>query len=88
MAAVSVHKRISERHPDLTEKDVLTAWDAAIMSMPRLPDRPNEYVALGFDNKGRLLEMVGVRGEQGEWLIYHALTPPSEKTYREFRIER
>lgn len=88
MAATTVHGRIKKRHPELDEEDILAAWDAAIMSMPRLPDRPDEYVVLGFDGKGRLLEIVGVRGEKGEWLIFHATTPPSDKTFREFRIAR
>lgn len=88
MAGVLVHRRIKERHPQIEEEDVLVAWDAAIMSMPRLPDRPDEHVVLGFDGRGRLLEMVGVRGAAGEWLVYHAATPPSDKTFREFGIGR
>ena len=88
MSLAIVHPRVNERHPELDAEDVLAAWDGAIMSMPRLPDRPDEYVALGFDGKGRLLEVVAVRGEKGEWLIFHATTPPSDKTFREFKIAR
>ena len=49
---------------------------------------PNEYVALGFDNDGRLLEVVAIRLENGDWLIFHAMTPPSDKTFNELSIER
>lgn len=88
MARIVVHSRVHFRHPELDPEDVLRAWDGAIASMPRLTKNPDEYVCLGFDAKGRLIEMVGVRGETGDWLIYHAATPPSDKTYREFGMER
>lgn len=88
MNGVTVHKRVFRRHPELSEADVLTAWDNALMSTPRLAKDPDEYVSLGFDGKGRLLEMVAIRNKAGGWLIFHATTPPSDKTFREFGIER
>ena len=54
---------------------------------PRV-ENPDEYVSLGFDGRGRLLEVVGVSGDGGSWLLYHAMTPPSDKTYREFGLGR
>lgn len=88
MAHLIVHPRVHERHPELDEADVETAWNGAVRSAPRISKNPDEYVLLGFDGKGRLVEMVGVRGESGDWLVYHATTPPSDKTYRELGIER
>ena len=40
---------------------------------------------IGFDAQGRELEMAGAMSG-GEWLVYHAMTPPSKKTRAE--IER
>ena len=85
---LTVHKRIHKRHPELEEEDVLFAWEASIMSTSRVFKNPNEYLSIGFDNKGRLLEMVAVRMNTGDWIIYHATTPPSDKTYRELGITR
>lgn len=31
---------------------------------------------------------MGVRGDGGNWLLYHAMTSPSDKTYREFGLGR
>ena len=88
MSELIVHERVLERHPELTEEGVKTAWETALVSTPRIMKDPNEYVALGFDNDGRLLEMVAIRLENGYWLILHAMTPPSDKTFDELGVER
>ncbi len=36
-----------------------------------------------IDARGRLLEMVAVELEDGTPLVFHCMTPPSEKTLRE-----
>ena len=83
-----VHPRITARHPQLTSEDVAAAWNGALISAPRLPNRPDEYIALGFDAKGRLLEVVAVRLDSADWLAFHAMTPPSGKTFKELGVER
>jgi hypothetical protein len=85
---ISVHKRVHERHPELTDDDVLAAWEDSIMSISRIAKDPLEYVAIGFDSKGRLIEMAAVRLTSGNWLIFHAMTPPSKRTFHELGIER
>ncbi|NMW66145.1 hypothetical protein HHJ78_11700 [Mobiluncus mulieris] len=40
---------------------------------------------MGFDQREREMEIVGVLTENG-WLVYHAMIPPSKKTRME--IER
>jgi hypothetical protein len=85
---ISVHPRVCKRHPELAECDVLTAWENSIISTPRISKNPDEYIAVGFDEKGRLIEMVAIRCAIGDWLIYHATTPPSDKTFKELGIER
>lgn len=31
--------------------------------------------SIGMDGNGRLLELVSIRNNAGQWLIYHAMTP-------------
>jgi hypothetical protein len=85
---LSVHPRVTERHPELTVEDVTTAWTLAIAYTLRTSKDFTEQVAIGFDGKGRLIEMVAARSFTGGWKIFHAMTPPSEKTYKELGIER
>ena len=85
---IIVHKRVAERHPGLSPEDVAAAWNTAVVSAPRLSKNPDQYVALGFDGKGRLLEMAAVRTDSGDWLVFHAMTPPTDGTFRELGIER
>lgn len=86
---IIVHPRVSERHPELAENDVRSAWISAweFGRVALRQDSPNfpEYVCCGFDEEGREIEMVGTLTKDG-WLVYHAMTPPSTKTHRE--IER
>lgn len=88
-----VHPRIHEKHKELESADVIHAWKSAIVSTPRL-DGSGSWIAIGLDSKGRLLEMVAIYHTSpaeigpGKWLIYHAMTPPSNKTLHELRIDR
>lgn len=85
---VIVLDRVSERHPELSKSDVEKAWDSAIAHMPRFDGRPFEYLAVGFDGNGRAIEMVGRRTDSGDWVIFHAFTPPTEKALRELGLRR
>ena len=83
MGEVFVHPRVHERHPNLSDVDVRSAWDNCIVCRPRLDVNPDMYVAIGLDGKNRLVEMVAIKSDEGNWLIYHALTPPSTRVLRE-----
>lgn len=83
-----VHPRVTERHPELTKRDVLGAWENTIAYLPRLGDDPDQYVAVGADGNGRLIEMVARRSPSGSWVIFHAMTPPSKKTLYELQLTR
>lgn len=83
---VVVHPRVVARHPELTEADVLNAWFHCIRSAPRVGKKVNQYVAVGIDLKGRLIEIVGVRSIGGSWILFHAMRPPSKKTLRELGL--
>lgn len=71
--AVIVHPRVTERHPDVTEEDVITAWSTALAMRRRNFDPPSHIAAAGADTKGRIIEMVGVELEDGGVLVYHAM---------------
>ena len=85
---VIVHKRIMERHPELTEQDVLDAWENAFTYATRTHcARPFETMALGYDGKSRLIEMIALP-KNACWMIYHAMTPPSRKFLTEMQGKR
>ena len=83
---LSIHKRIQERHPEIEEQDVLDAWENCLCSAYRKQSLFEDYVAVGFDRKGRLLELVLIRKPDGTWLVYHAFTPPTKKVLRELNL--
>ena len=85
---VYVHPRVSERHPELSEQDVIDAWDSCIRSVPRLDREPEEYLAVGMDGHGRLVEMIARRTSDSTFLIFHAFTPPTRKALFELGMTK
>lgn len=83
MEEVIIHPRVFLRHPDLTEDDVLTAWNNTLRWVERSRSAFDEIMAVGLTARGKALEMVGVYRSDGTWLIYHAMCPPTEKALRE-----
>lgn len=83
---VLIHPRVSQRHPELSDADVMSAWRSQYRCAVRETDAGLRHVAVGLDARGRELEMVAVELEGGDWLVYHAMTPPSAKTYAEVGI--
>ena len=88
MNQIFVHPRITEKHPNLCNEDVLHAFENYEVCKQRLDKEMFECLGFGFDNKGRMIEFVAVRDEVGDWLIYHALTPLSENTKKELGLRR
>lgn len=80
---VRVHPRVFERHPDLTAEEVFSAWEGTLRWVERTRSAFDETVAVGISSGGRILEMVGVFQQDGSWLIYHAMCPPTARTLRE-----
>ncbi|MBQ9057741.1 MAG: hypothetical protein IJ125_00995 [Atopobiaceae bacterium] len=75
-----VHERIMRRHPELSEEDVKHAWRNAFVMQRRWQTDPSAIAVMGPDNRGRVVEAVGLLLENGGVLIYHAQTPPTQKT--------
>lgn len=84
---IVVLDRVTERHPYLSKADVRMAWRYAVVCLPRDNGRPFEYIALGFDVRGRPIEMLGRRIGDDHWAIWHAFTPPTRKALREMGLE-
>lgn len=85
---VFVANRVPRHHPEISKEDAETAWENAAACIPRSGGRPFEYVAVGFDGKGRAIEIVGRMTGEGDWIVWHAMTPPTKKTLRELGLRR
>lgn len=70
---IFVHPRVGARHPDISEADVVTAWQNAISMRYRDFGMPMHILAAGMDAKGRMIEMVGAEQEDGTLIVYHAM---------------
>lgn len=68
----------------LSEDEVSYAWEHYRIGAVRVPGE--REVRIGETLSGREVEMVGALLAGGEWLVYHANTPPTKKMRTE--IER
>jgi hypothetical protein len=86
MNEIGVHPRVSRRHPEIRDEDIV----AAMRSMIRYKQRKSgEWLAVGMDARGRLLEMVyAYDEEEGFFFVFHGMTPPSGKVLGELGLER
>ncbi len=69
---VRVHPRVSERHPEVTTSDVTAAFEGTLRSRAR-DTHPVQWVGVGTDPSGRLLEYLAVEDEPDGWLVFHAM---------------
>ncbi len=79
---VKVLARVYARHPDLSEEDVLTAWDNRLRTQFRLDGEKPYMVGVGVARSGKPLEMIAF-DDQGDTVIFHAMTPPTKKLLKE-----
>jgi hypothetical protein len=71
---VEIHERVCRKHGELSKDEVLKAWDGRIKCQMRTGPWPPQYVAVGFDGKGRALQMVAVYDPAQDFvLIFHAM---------------
>jgi len=88
MFEIEVNERVAQRHAGISPDDIRIAWMNAIKIIERsgggLPDAV--LVAVGFDGRGRLLEMIGVVLPEDKIHVFHALTPPTKKVLLEMGI--
>lgn len=71
---IVVLPRIHKRHPDVSEEDVRTAWENQLKRRMREGLDPVQFAAVGFDAKGRLLQVVAVYDPKNDAVvIFHAM---------------
>ena len=69
---VRVHPRVSRRHAEVTAADAAQAFENTLRSRAR-DTYPVQWVGVGTDASGRLLEYIAVEDEPDGWLIFHAM---------------
>ena len=79
-------RRVIKVHPNalkhgLSANEVRFAWENYLIGAVRVPGELE--VRVGVDSVGRQVEMVGSLLSGGEWLVYHAMTPPTKKVLNE-----
>lgn len=81
---IVVLDRISERHPELSEEDVVAAFRSIMADAER---RDGDWMAIGLDGRGRNVELL-YRVRYDVVVIYHAFTPPTKKFLKELNQRR
>lgn len=86
MSTIGIHPRITLRHPNISGEDVTYAMRGMFAYKQR---ESGEWIAVGLDFKGRLLELVYQYDTDDDFFfVFHAFTPPSGKTLSELKLER
>lgn len=83
---VRVHPRVTDRHRDLTVAQVIEAFENTLRSRAR-ETRPVQWVGVGTDSSGRLLEYLAVEDEPDGWLVFHAMAA-TKKVLTEVGLRR
>ena len=69
----------------LSEDDIRYAWDNYVRKQHRGSPNEGTAVAVGYDMRGRLIQIVAVDRPLGV-LIYHAMTPPTRNVLFELGL--
>jgi hypothetical protein len=83
---IRVHPRVTAKRPEIRPEDVKMAVQGALRSRARATD-PVQWVGVGMDAAGRLLEFVAVEEQPDEWLVFHAMAATG-KVLREVGLGR
>ena len=76
---VRVHPRVSAKRPEITDDDAQAAFAGTLRRIPRFDTEPVQWIGVGLDTRGRLVEWVAIENKADEWLIFHAM-PATTKT--------
>lgn len=69
----------------VSQKDIEHAWACFARKQYRGAPKEGEIVLVGYDRKGRLVEIVAAERKFGI-VIFHAMRPPTHNVLRELRI--
>ena len=70
---VIVDRRVTDRHPELTVGDVEHAVVHAVCSQARMGSEPLQYLGVGPDHAGRILQWITFQVDANTWHVYHAM---------------
>jgi hypothetical protein len=72
----------------LTEEDVRHAWRNAFSWARRdRDDGKIDYMLIGVDGRGRLVELLARRCGKDSYVVFHAMTPPTKKALAEVGLD-
>lgn len=66
-----VHSRIGRKRPEIQSDDVVCAFKSTLRTVARRDVDPTQWVGVGIDGHGRVLEYVAVETGVDEWLVFH-----------------
>ena len=85
---VRVHSRVHTVHPDIEDDDAVAAFMNTLRAVPREGTGfPPQWVGVGIDSKGRLLQYVAINDGLDQWLIFHSMQATA-KVLREVGLRR
>ena len=80
---IVIDERVHERHPEITDANVVCAMKSMIKFMQR---ETGEYIGVGTDEKARFLEMVYIYNVLDDFFyVYHA-QKVTIKTLKELKL--
>lgn len=71
----------------LNQKEIEFAWENFLRKQYRGAPSEGEIVVVGYDQKGRLIELVAAERSFG-LIIFHAMRPPTLKVLEELGLIR
>jgi hypothetical protein len=72
----------------ISEEDVGYAWNSPLRCRQRQSnDEPARWIAIGLLPNGESAELVAFQDENGDWNVYHAMTPPTKKFIKELELQ-
>lgn len=84
---IDVHPRVSCKRPEISEADVSAAFFATVKKHPRVDTSPIEWIGVGFDGRGRLLQYVVIEIGNDHWLVIHTM-PATTRVLVELGLKR
>lgn len=73
----------------LSADEVAYAWDSPIACRQRSGENdPPIWIAIGVLPDGRMAELVALENAAGQWVVFHAMVPPTKKFVKELGLDR
>lgn len=71
----------------LSENEIRYAWEMIFKSTLRDNGAdPARWIAVGWLPDGRQAQLIAIKDRDGNWEIFHAMTPPTKKVMKELGL--